>query len=988
MKTIYKKLLFLFLLLPFSVLAQSTLSGVVLDKSSGQPLPGVNVVVSGTSNGVVTDFDGKFKLTKVVKGDKIVFSFIGLKSESIVYSNQTSITVSLQEDANQLSEVVVQVGYGTVKKKDATGSLTTITTKDFNKGANVTAENLLNGRVAGLSINTSGAPGSGSQIRIRGGASLSASNDPLIVIDGLPIDNSTSVGATSILSSLNPATIESMTVLKDASATAIYGSRASNGVIIITTKKGGKNLEAEYNFQLGIGRKVNQVSVFGADQYRNIVGVRQNQLLAADPNTGVNLPNLLGTANTNWQDEIYRTAEMVDQSFTVKGSLFDKIPTRLTVGKTFQEGLRLTNQFDRNTVGLAMNPTFLKDHLKVRLNANYSNEKNRFADGVEGSAIRFDPTQPVYAPANTNYGGYFQYTATPNGLPITNAPWNPVAQLMQTHDNGTYRRTFGNLELDYKLPFFPSVRAVVNVGYDSGNGDRMRTVDTNSRSAYNGTVLQGVKENQTETKTNKLFDGYLVYNKNFSDLAFEATAGYSYQKFQRESFNSFNVLNPNSQAPDVTTYGDQVLVSFFGRTYMTLKDKYLMTLTYRRDGSSEFSPENRWGNFPAAALAWKMKEETFLKDSKVFSDLKLRLGWGVTGQKDMGTANFLYLEPYSIGNSNSQYVFGTVPTNLAVPQFRNVNIKWEETTTANVGFDFGFFNNRLTGSVEAFSKVSKNLLSYAAISDGSNFSNAGFQNIGSLSSKGFEVTLNAAIVKTNDFNWNVNFNATKFERRIDELALGSDVLTGGIGGGTGGTIQIFSQGYTPNSFYVFKQLYDVNGRPIQGAYADLNGDGIVNNSDRYIKYNGDPDFIFGFASNFNYKNLDFSFNLRANLGNHIYNNINSVSAYYSLVQNNTVLGNIPTSVLDTNFIQAGSLGTQSDIYIENASFLRMDNITLGYSFPKWLEGKASLRISAGVQNAFVLTKYSGLDPEITNNGIDNTIYPRPRTLLFGANIKF
>jgi len=421
---------------------------------------------------------------------------------------------------------------------------------------------------------------------------------------------------------------------------------------------------------------------------------------------------------------------------------------------------------------------------------------------------------------------------------------------------------------------------------------------------------------------------------------------------------------------------------------MTLKDKYLMTLTYRRDGSSEFSPENRWGNFPAAALAWKMKEETFLKDSKVFSDLKLRLGWGVTGQKDMGTANFLYLEPYSIGNSNSQYVFGTVPTNLAVPQFRNVNIKWEETTTANVGFDFGFFNNRLTGSVEAFSKVSKNLLSYAAISDGSNFSNAGFQNIGSLSSKGFEVTLNAAIVKTNDFNWNVNFNATKFERRIDELALGSDVLTGGIGGGTGGTIQIFSQGYTPNSFYVFKQLYDVNGRPIQGAYADLNGDGIVNNSDRYIKYNGDPDFIFGFASNFNYKNLDFSFNLRANLGNHIYNNINSVSAYYSLVQNNTVLGNIPTSVLDTNFIQAGSLGTQSDIYIENASFLRMDNITLGYSFPKWLEGKASLRISAGVQNAFVLTKYSGLDPEITNNGIDNTIYPRPRTLLFGANIKF
>ena len=988
MKTIYKKLLFLFLLLPFSVLAQSTLSGVVLDKASGQPLPGVNVVVLGASKGVATDFDGKFKLSKVVKGDKIVFSFIGFKSETIVYSNQTSISVSLQEDANLLNEVVVQIGYGTVKKKDATGSLTTITTKDFNKGANVTAENLLSGRVAGLSINTSGAPGSGSEIRIRGGASLSASNDPLIVIDGLPIDNRGSVGATSIISSLNPATIESITVLKDASAAAIYGSRASNGVIIITTKKGGKNLEVEYNFQLGFGNKTNQVRVFNADEFRNVVQVRQNQIAAADPSTTVNLPSLLGTANTNWQNEIYRTSEMVDQSVTVKGSLFDKIPSRLTIGRTFQEGLRLTNQFERNTVGLAMNPSFLKDNLKVRLNANFSNEKNRFADAVEGSAIRFDPTQPVYNAANTNYGGYFQYTATPNGLPVTNAPWNPVAQLMQTHDHGTYRRTFGNFEVDYKMPFLPELRAVVNVGYDHSDGDRLRTVDSNSRSAYNGTVLQGVKENQTETKTNKLFDGYLVYNKTFSSLAVEATAGYSYQKFQRESYNSFNVLNPNSQAPDVTTLGDNVLVSFFGRTNLIFKDKYLLTMTYRRDGTSVFSPENRWGNFPAAALAWKLKEESFLKNSKVFSDLKLRLGWGVTGQQEMGDANFLYLEPYSLGNSNSQYVFGTVPTTLAVPTFRNVNIKWEETTTLNAGFDFGFFNNRLTGTIEAFYKKSKDLLSYAAISDGSNFSNAGFQNIGSLSSKGIEITLNAAIVKSNNFNWNVNFNATQFERRIDELALNSDILTGGIGGGTGGTIQIHSQGYTPNSFYVFKQLYNASGMPIQGAYADLNGDGIVNNKDRYIKYNADPNMIFGFASTMNYKNLDFSFNLRASLGNHIYNNINSVSAYYSLVQNNTVLGNIPTSVLDTNFIQAGSLGTQSDIYIENASFLRMDNITFGYSFPKWLDGKASLRISAGVQNAFVLTKYSGLDPEITNNGIDNTIYPRPRTLLFGANIKF
>ena len=987
MKTIYKKLLFLFLLLPLSVLAQNTLSGVVLDKTSGQPMPGVNVMVLGTSNGVATDFDGKFQLKKVVKGDKIVFTFIGFKSETIVYSNQNSLSVSLQEDANLLSEVVIQVGYGTVKKKDATGSLTTISAKDFNKGANVTAENLLNGRVAGLSINTSGAPGSGSEIRIRGGASLNASNDPLIVIDGLPIDNNTSVGSTSILSSINPATIESMTVLKDASATAIYGSRASNGVIIITTKKGGKNLEVEYNFQLGVGKKANQIRVFNASEFRNIVQVRQNQLVAADPSTGVNLLNGLGTANTNWQNEIYKTADMVDQSITLKGSLLKTIPTRLTIGKTYQEGLRLTNKFERNNVSLAINPTFLKDHLKLRLNANYSNEKNRFADGVEGSAIRFDPTQPVYDPANSAYGGFFQYVDA-DGTPRANSPGNPVAQLLQTQDNGKYNRTFGNFEVDYKFHFLPALRAVVNVGYDHSNGDRLKTVDRGSRAGYNGDVFFGVRETNSETKTNKLFDGYFVYNNTFSDLKLEATAGYSYQKFEREKYFSYNVLNPNSEAPDVKTFGDQVMVSFFGRTNLTLKDKYLVTLTYRSDGSSEFKPENRWGNFPSAAFAWKMKEEAFLKDSKVFSDLKLRLGWGVTGQKEMGDANFLYLEPYSTGNNNSQYVFGNVPTTVAIPTFRNVNIKWEETTTVNIGLDFGFFNNRLTGGVDVFSKKSLNLLSYAAISDGSNFSNAGFQNIGSLSSKGIELTLNAAVIKTNDFNWNVNFNASTFERRLDELALGSDILTGGIGGGTGGTIQIHSQGYTPNSFYVFKQLYNTNGMPIQGAYADLNGDGIVNNKDRYIKYNSDPDATLGFASNMNYKNFDFSFNLRASLGNHIYNNVNSTSAYYSLVQNNTVLGNVPYSVLDTNFKEAGSNGTQSDIYIENASFLRMDNITLGYSFPKWLDGKASLRLSAGIQNAFVITKYSGLDPEITNNGIDNTIYPRPRTLLFGANIKF
>ncbi len=977
MKTIYKKLLFLFLLLPISILAQNAVSGVVHDKTSGQPLPGVNVVIQGSTSGTSTDFDGKFKVSNLKKGDKIGFSFIGYKTLTIDYSNQSTLNVSLEEESNQLQEVVVQVGYGTVKKKDATGSVTTVTTKDFNKGANVTAENLLNGRVAGLTINTSGAPGSGSQIRIRGGASLNASNDPLIVVDGLPIDNSTSTGSTSVLASINPATIESITVLKDASATAIYGSRASNGVIIITTKKGGKNLEVDYNFQLGIGKSTGQVDVFSADKYRDLVNANRPELAY-----------LLGNSKTNWQDAIYKTAEMVDQSVSLKGNFLKAIPTRLTFGRTYQEGLRLTNEFKRNSVSVSMNPSFLDNHLKLRLNANYSNEKNRFTDGVEGTALRFDPTQPIYDAANTAYGGFFQYVNS-NGTPQANSASNPVAQLLQTHDNGLSDRIFGNFEIDYKLHSFPDLRAVMNLGYDHGEGTRRKTVDDNSRAAYNGENKYGVDTYSNEIKTNKLFDGYLVYNKTISNLKLEATGGYSYQKFERERYDSFNQLNPNEQAPDVTKYGDVVLVSFFGRTNLNFNDKYLLTLTYRRDGTSRFSEANRWGNFPSAAFAWKIKDESFLKNSKFFSDLKLRLGWGVTGQQDLGdSANFLFLEPYSVGSNISQYIFGPTPTPVGIPTFRNVDVKWEETTTYNGGLDFGFFKNRLTGSVELFYKKTKDLLSYAAISDGSNFSNAGFQNIGNLSTKGAEITLNADVVKSNNFNWNVNFNASKFERRIDKLALGADILTGGIGGGTGGTIQIHSEGYTPNSFYVFKQLYDVDHNAIQGAYADLNGDGIVNDKDRYIKFNSDPDFTLGFASIMNYKNLDFSFNLRASVGNHNYNNINSVSGYYSQIQGGTVLSNVPVAILDTNFTEAGSLGTQSDIYIEDASFLRMDNITLGYTFPKWLDGKASLRLSAGIQNVFVITNYSGLDPEITNNGIDDTIYPRQRTVLFGANIKF
>lgn len=978
MKTIYKKLLFLFLLLPLSVLAQSTLSGVVVDGQSNQPLPGVNVIVQGANNSTTTDFDGKFQLGGLKNGDKVVFSFIGYDSKTVTFSGQKTVNISLDENANQLQEVVVQVGYGTVKKKDATGSLTMVSAKDFNKGSNVTAENLLNGKVAGLTINTSGAPGSGSEIRIRGGSSLFASNDPLIVIDGLPIENNAdnNRGTTSVLAALNPNDIESFTVLKDASATAIYGSRASNGVILITTKRGGKKLSVDYNFQYGTGRLVDKISVFSADAYR--------ELIAQERPGDV---GMLGTANTDWQDKIYRRTDFVDNNISIRGNLFNRIPARLSFGNTYQEGLRLTNNFNRNTVSTALNPTFFNDHLKIRLNATFANERNRFADGVEGSALRFNPTQPVYDPSSP-YGGYFEYY-NPDGT-LQLGTRNPVAQLMQTYDKGINNRIFGNFEVDYKFHFFPALRAVVNLGFDQAKGQRYKLMGADAASApSNNNLPYGKNEYEESINVNRLLDAYLVYNKTFGKLDFEAQAGYSYQIRKVRTYASGNILDPNlpSNFPETETWTDNVLLGYFGRAKFSYDDTYLLTLTMRRDGSSRFPSGDKYGNFPSAAFAWKLKNVAF-KNSKTLSDLKLRLGYGVTGQQEFGgmkERNF-YLQQYTTGSGSSQYVFGGLAIPIAISNAYNPALRWEETTTYNVGLDYGLFNDRITGALDLFYKVSDDLIVNAAFPDGTNFSNAGYQNIGSFSTKGIEFSLSADVVKNDNFNWNLNFNTTAFKRRIDELAYGADILTGDTGAGTGGTAQILREGFTPYSFYVYKQLYDASGAPIEGAYADLNGDGIINGDDRYIYKNADPKMTFGFASTMNYKNFDFSFNARASYGARIYNAVNAGRAQYNSLLNG-VLENVPTSVLSTGFTTTADV-VLSDIYVENGSFIRLDNVTVGYTFPKWIDGKASLRLFTGVQNALLITDYSGLDPEITNNGRDNTIYPRQRTFLFGANVKF
>ncbi|SHH69270.1 iron complex outermembrane recepter protein [Wenyingzhuangia marina] len=980
-----KQLLFMLLLICFSITSfsqQLNVSGTVTDATDGTPLLGVNIMIKNANSGTTTDFDGNYNI-KVNKNDVLVFSYLGYQvTESVVQNNVLSI--QLKKDTQALDEVVI-IGYGSTTIKDATGSVTAVTSKDFNKGNIVTPENMLTGRVAGLSINTGGEPGSGSTIRIRGGASLGASNDPLIVINGMPIDNNTIGGSRSILSTINPNDIDSFSVLKDASATAIYGSRASNGVIIITLKKGTRTFSANLDMSMSVHTLANKVDVFSADEFREIVAQQDPSLLAS-----------LGTANTDWQDEIYRTSVSANTNLSVNGMLFDRIPTRASLGRSLQNGLMLTSGYERNTGSVTVNPDFFDRHLKVSVNANVSLEKNRFASGQQGNALTFDPTQPVYD-ENSPFGGYFQYYNDDNNGVINSsdlverAPLNPVAELLQRNSRSEVKRLYGNVKLDYNFHAIPELSAVLNLGLDVSTAEGFtRVSDQNPLFQADGRIVGSYSE-YTNDKSNHLLDGYLSYIKEYDEFNFEATAGYSYQKFTSESYVTNELLDDGVDSEPVTSVTpDLVLIGFFGRTNLSFYDKYLFTLSYRRDGTSRFSKNNRWGNFPAAAFAWKLKEDLF-PEAETLSTLKLRLGWGITGQQDIGQDNLdLFLSKYTKGLSTSQYIFGNNVTSIGIPNFRNENLKWEETTTYNAGFDYGLLNDRFTGAIEGFYKESKDLLANAAISDGSNFSNSGFQNIGNFTSKGIEFSIGGDIFKNRDgFNWYANFNTTFIKTEIKNLALDQDQLVGntGAGAGDGATVQVHRVGYTPFSYYVYKQIYDTSGNPIEGAYADLNGDNIINESDLYIHHNGMPTVTMGFASNFSYKNIDLSFNLRASLGNYNYNGANATRAQYGALRNSSVVSNLPTSVLDTNF-QSSETVLLSDYYIEDASFLKMDNLSLGYTFNKIFSQSSSVRLSASVQNVFTISGYSGVDPEVFGNGIDNSITPRPRTFLIGANVRF
>ena len=956
----------------FTMFAQQTVKGVVKEKATGEPLPGVSVVVKGTTRGTQTDFDGNFSIDRVKTGDILVFQYLGFADKEITIGTSFNLTIQLDESAEQLDEIVV-VGYGTTTVKDATGSVESITAKDFTKGNIVTPENLLSGRVSGVNVTTSGAPGSGSQITIRGGSSIGASNNPLIIIDGLPIEESGVTGSRGVLASINPNDIESFSVLKDASATAIYGSRASNGVIIITTKKGRTEYTLDLDAQYTFGEVLDRVNVFSAGEFRNLVSQRRPGDLG-----------LLGNANTNWQDEVLRSTVSSLYNLTAKGQIFGAIPTRLSIGFANQEGAVLTSQFNRKTISLSMNPSLFDDHLKINLNYNRAFEDSRFGDaGQIGAALRYDPTQPIYD-SSSPFDGFYQHR---NGNIVSNGTQNPVASLLLANSTGFNFRQYGNLKFDYKFHYLPELKAVVNVGFDKTKGS---SEYLNKFQIGNGDLTQqfaGTESNGTQERSNQLFDTYLNYVKELEKLKVDVTAGYSYQRFENFGQNSGNLKDPDSFA---TSFADPdvVNIGFFGRAKFSFLEKYLLTINYRRDGTSRFSENNRWGDFGGAAIAWNISDEDFLKDSKVISNLKLRASYGLTGQQNLPGVNDLYLDRYRFGNINSRYLFGNAAIQSTIPSVINPNLKWEETTTIEFGVDYGLFDNRFNGALSVFQKTSDDLLFNAALADGTNFSNSTIQNIGQLQIKGIEFTLNGDILKSDDYNWNFTFNATYLDREITKLSNGQDVRTGGTSGGTGNTIQLLREGFAPNSFHVYKQLYDTAGKPIEGAYLDLNGDGIINDDDRYLKENPNADVTLGFQSNFNYKNFDLAFNLRASIGNYVYNNVKSSRAQFELLQDNAVLGNIPTSVLDTNFLRTSDV-INSDIYIEDASYLRMDNITLGYTFENPIKkfSYSSIRLWAGVQNVFTLTNYTGLDPEVFN-GIDNLIYPRSRNFLFGANIKF
>lgn len=987
------------LFLSVGAFAQNVVQGHVKD-ASGEPVIGATVRIAGQDGGVITDLDGNFSI-KANANDKLSISFIGYKTVEVEAKN--GVVVTLQDDSQMLNDVVV-IGYGRAKKNDLTGSVTAIKPDEMSKGITNNASDMLVGKVAGVDVITSGGtPGAGAQIRIRGGSSLNASNDPLIVIDGLTIDNNTATGMSNVMANINPADIESFTVLKDASATAIYGSRASNGVIIITTKKGksGSAPKVSYNGDMTISMIQKKYDVLNASEYKNLV----SSIDGLDA-------SLLGDADTNWQDEIFRTAISHNHNLSVSGGL-KNLPYRVSVGFNSSDGIVKTSWMRRFNAGINLSPSLLDDHLKINLTAKYMYEKNRYVDAgsVIGAALSIDPTRPIYnsdESVSKYFGGFYQpyqgrtdaYNEDWKYISNTNAPQNPVALLENKSCRANASDFTGNFDVDYAIHGFEDLHIHASYG---GQYTESKQTDYISPYSYSNNYYgwDGITRYYKYSIT---ANAYAQYQHEFGIHNIDIMAGAEESHYHRNGFNYGQGTDPyTGEAHDASVKSETAwathnsILSYFGRLNYTLADRYMLTATLRADGSSRFAEGNRWGYFPSVALAWKINEESFMKSLTWWNEFKLRLGWGKTGQQDIST-DFGYTPVYTSSDSYAMYPFGDTYYYTQRPSSYNPDLKWETTTTWNAGFDFGFLNNRITASIDGYYRKTTDLLNTVTIPVGMQLSSTLTKNIGSLKNYGIEFSINAKPIVTKDFTWDVSYNVSWNHNEITELTGGDDgyyIKTGNsISRGNGTLILANTVGEATNSFFVYQQVYDEDGNPIEGMYVDRNGDGQINESDKYFYKKPAADVYMGFTSKFLYKNWDLSFSLRASLGNYVYYDFlsNRASVSASGLYSNSAFSNTTPEAVALGFTGTG--GTEyylSDYFVRNASYLKCQNITLGYTFPALFKianhETCSGRIYATVQNPFIITKYKGLDPEVSS-GIDKNPYPRPFSIQIGVNLNF
>ena len=972
----------LFVIGCLQLMAQTrTIKGEVTDAQNGEALIGATVMVEGEKGGTVTDFDGNFSLQVSSSAKKIKVSYIGYIDK--VLSISDNMKVKLESDSKALADVVV-IGYGTARKSDLTGSVATVKSKDFNKGLVSSPEQLINGKVSGVQImSNSGSASAGSTIRVRGGASLNASNDPLIVLDGVPLEQGGISGNSSnFLSMINPSDIESMTVLKDASSTAIYGSRASNGVIIITTKKGQQGaVKVNFNTTNSLQTRAQMVDMLSRDEFVNVI----NQF-GTD-----NQKSLLGTANTDWNDEVYRTAFGTDNNLSVSGSIDKWLPFRVSVGYYNQSGLVRKDNVERWTGNVVLTPSFFQDHLKLTINAKGTLNNNSFNNGgAVWAAATFNPTIPVYS-GNDKYGGYNE-ALDADGVPVNAGVRNPRGLVDLYDSKSKVSRFIGSMDVDYKVHFLPDLKLHATVGADYAKGDGTVYVPAYAAQSYNKDESLGGSDYKygPQKNENRLLTLYANYAKYFEDIKsnVDLTAGYDYQYWKSTTplYYTKSAAGTNLSTVKASDYR-HVMLSYYGRINYSFDGKYLLTATVRRDASSRFSKDTRWGTFPSVALGWTLTEEPWLKNQKVLSNLKLRASYGVTGQQE-GIGNYNYLPVYTYSVTGAEAFINGQYINTYRPEAYVSDLKWETTTSWNFGLDFGFLDGRIGGAIDFYTRKTKDLLASVPTAAGTNFSKTILTNVGNVDSKGIEVSLNATPIQTKDWEWNLSYNFTWQNMKVKNLSLikGGSQTNVKVGPSIDAyQFQVLSEGYEPYMFYVYHQLYDSKtGKPIEGAYADLNNDGEINESDLYRYHSPAPKYIMGLSTSLRYKQLTLGMSFRANIDNYVYNGMGmSTGAFETVSYNNSQLNNLNTSFLKTGFKTRQYL---SDYYVENASFLKLDNLSLSYNVGK-INKWASLTVSAMVQNVFTITGYSGTDPEVPN-GMDNSFYPRPRTYSVSLGLQF